>query len=169
MTSSLRLYALDYNKARTYLLATLFVIGNLLVPQLFHLVPNGGAVWLPIYFFTLVGAYKYGWKMGLLVALFSPMLNCLLFGMPAVAALGAITLKSVVLAFAAGIFASRFHKAALWQLLVVVLSYQVVGTLGEWLMVGDFFAAVQDFRMGIPGMLLQVVGGWLVINKLIRA
>ena len=50
----------------------------------------------------------------------------------------------------------------------MVLAYQVLGTLGEWALKGDFYLAAQDFRIGIPGMLLQVVGGWLFINRLIR-
>lgn len=167
-TSSVKIYSFGYSEIRTYLVAAVFILGNIIVPQLFHLIPQGGLIWLPIYFFTLVGAYKYGWKIGLLTAIFSPVINSMLFGMPPVAGLPAIMLKSTILAFSAGFFASRFNKAALWQLLVVVLSYQVVGTLGEWIIKGDFFIAIQDFRIGIPGMLMQIVGGWFVINYLIR-
>ncbi len=168
MTSTVKLYSLGYSELRTYLVAALFILGNIIVPQLFHVIPGGGLVWLPIYFFTLVGAYKYGWKVGLLTAILSPVINSLLFGMPAEAGLPAILLKSAILAFSAGFFASKFNKAALWQLLIVVLSYQVVGTLGEWILKGDFMIAIQDFRIGIPGMLMQIFGGWLAINYLIR-
>lgn len=72
------------------------------------------------------------------------------------------------MAIIGGYVASRFHKATILLLTVVVLSYQVIGTLGEWAMKGDFWLAVQDFRIGIPGMLLQVFGGWIFINRLIR-
>lgn len=167
-TSTLKLYSLRYSDSRTYLYAMLFILGNIVVPQLFHLIPQGGLIWLPIYFFTLVGAYKYGWRVGLLTAVLSPLVNSLLFGMPAASGLPAILLKSTVLAFSAGFFASRFNKAALWQLMVAVLSYQFIGTLGEWLLKGDFFIAVQDFRIGIPGISMQIIGGWFVINYLIR-
>lgn len=167
-TSSLKLYSLGYSETRTYGVAALFILGNIIVPQLFHLIPQGGVTWLPIYFFTLVGAYKYGWKVGLLTALASPVINSLLFGMPVVSGLPAILLKSVVLAFVAGLFATRFRKAAIWQLMAVVLGYQVIGTAGEWLMKDSLYAAMQDFRVGIPGMLMQIIGGWFVINCLIR-
>lgn len=167
-TSTVKLYTFGYSEMRTYLVAALFILGNIIVPQLFHLIPQGGLIWLPIYFFTLVGAYKYGWKVGLLTAILSPVINSLLFGMPPIAGLPAIMLKSTILAFTAGFFATRFNKAALWQLMIVVLAYQVVGTLGEWILKGDFFIAIQDFRIGIPGMLMQIIGGWFVINYLIR-
>ena len=73
----------------------------------------------------------------------------------------------MLLAVAAGYAAARFRKVSLWLLLAVVLSYQFVGTLGEWMMSGDFFLAAQDFRMGLPGMALQVVGGYLLIKYVI--
>ena len=163
-----KLYDLGYAEAKTYLAAALFVMGNIALPQLFHLVPQGGVTWLPIYFFTLVGAYKYGWKTGLLTAVVSPLVNSLMFGMPVWGALPAILLKSVLLAGAAGYAAHRWQKVSLPLMLAVVLSYQVIGTLGEWLMKGSFYDAVQDFRIGVPGMLLQVFGGYLFVKYLMR-
>ena len=83
-TSSVTLYSTGYRETRTYLAAALFAAGNIVLPQLCHLVQLGGPTMLPIYFFTLVGAYKYGWRTGLLTALASPLVNAALFGMPAV-------------------------------------------------------------------------------------
>lgn len=167
-TTTVKLYSLDYSNARTYLAALLFVFGNIALPQAFHLVPQGGITWLPIYFFTLIGAYKYGWKVGLLTAVASPLINSWLFGMPLPAALPAILLKSVLLAIAAGLAAYRFQRISLPILFAVVMAYQVVGTLGEWAMKGSFYSAVQDFRIGLPGMALQIMGGCLFIKYLIR-
>lgn len=167
-TTAVKLYSLGYGEVRTYLLAILFVVGNIVLPQLCHLVHLGGPTWLPIYFFTLIGAYKYGWRAGLLTALLSPVLNSVMFGMPAPAVLPAILLKSVLLATFAGLAASRFKKVSVWLMLAVVLSYQIVGTLGEWIISGSFVLATQDFRIGIPGMLLQVFGGYFIIKYLIR-
>ena len=62
METTVKLYTLGYSRVKTYVTALLFVTGNIVLPQLFHLVPQGGVTWLPIYFFTLVGAYKYGWE-----------------------------------------------------------------------------------------------------------
>lgn len=168
MQTTVKLYSLEYSDVKTYLATSLFVLGNIVVPQLFHLVPQGGITWLPIYFFTLIGSYKYGWRVGLLTAIASPLINSLLFGMPLVTGLPAILLKSVLLAVFAGMAATRFKKASLWMLLAVVLAYQVIGTLGEWIMKGDFYLAVQDFRIGVPGMLMQVFGGWGIINYIIH-
>lgn len=164
MEKTIKLYTLSYSEAKTYWMALLFVAGNIVLPQLCHLIPQGGLTWLPIYFFTLVGAYKYGWKVGLLTALASPLINSLLFGMPAQAMLPAILMKSTLLAFAAGWMAQRCQQVTLLSLLGVVLAYQVVGTLGEWVLTDSFYAALQDFRIGLPGMALQVFGGYALLR-----
>ena len=163
-----KLYSLPYREAKTYWVASLFVAGNVVLPQLCHLIPQGGVMWLPIYFFTLIGAYKYGWRVGLLTAVASPVLNSLLFGMPVLAALPVILLKSVLLAVIAGFAADHYRKISLGLILGVVLGYQGLGTLGAWAFTGDFWSSAQDFRIGIPGMLLQVFGGWAVIRFILR-
>lgn len=168
MDTTVKLYSYRFADVRTYLFAALFVAGNIVPPQLCHLLPQGGMILLPIYFFTLIGAYKYGWKVGLLTAVASPLVNSALFGMPAVAVLPALLLKSVLLAVAAGFVAQRFNRVSLPLLLLVVLFYQVFGTLGEWLMTGDFMLAVQDFRLGLPGMAIQLFGGYAVLRWLMR-
>ena len=88
--------------------------------------------------------------------------------MPLPAMLPAIVLKSLLLAGAAGFAAARFRRASLPLLAAVVLAYQVVGSLGEWALTGSLLAAAQDFRIGLPGMLLQIGGGWAVIHLVIR-
>ncbi|MDE6100015.1 MAG: ECF transporter S component [Paramuribaculum sp.] len=162
--TTIRLHSLPLNSVRTYLTAALFAAGNIALPQLLHQIPQGGATWLPIYFFTLVGAYKYGWRTGLLTALASPAANAILFGMPAVAALPAIMLKSVLLALIAGMVANRTNKATIGTMAAVVLGYQSLGTIGEWLISGNLALACQDFRTGLPGIAFQIFGGWAVIN-----
>lgn len=166
--SALKLYTLSYKDVRTYTLVPLFVLGNIALPQLVHLIPGGGLTLLPIYFFTLIAAYKYGWKAGLLTAVLSPLINHLLFGMPPAAVLPAIMMKSTLLALSAGFAATYFKKLSITILALVVLTYQVVGTLGEWALTGSFYTALQDFRIGIPGMVLQVAGGYLLIKYIIR-
>ena len=169
MQTTVKLYSLNYSEMRAYLWASLFIVGNILLPQLCHLMPQGGLIFLPIYFFTLVAAYKYGWKVGLLTAVLSPVLNHLLFGMPPAAMLPAILIKSTLLAVIAAFVAHRAGRVSLLLLLGVVLAYQVVGCGIEALMHGSLYAGLQDFRLGIPGMVLQVVGGYLVIRYLLKS
>lgn len=153
---------------RTYMFALLFIAGNIVLPQLCHLIPQGGLMFLPIYFFTLIAAYKFGFRVGLLTAILSPLINSALFGMPPVAALPIIMVKGILLAGAAAWMANKSKGATLLALIGVVLGYQLFGGLIEWAMTGSLASALQDWKLGYPGMILQAVGGWLVINHLLR-
>lgn len=164
MEKEIKIYNYGLNELKTYLFVLLFVAGNIILPQLCHLIPDGGKMFLPIYFFTLVASYKYGVKVGLMTAVLSPIINSLLFGMPAFALLPAILTKSVVLALAASFVANKTHKISIVNLLIVVLTYQCVGTLVEWAMTSSFYVAIQDFRLGIPGMILQLFGTYFLVT-----
>lgn len=166
--TTVNLYAYSYREAKTYLVAALFVLGNIALPQLFHLVPKGGMIWLPIYFFTLVGAYKYGWRVGLLTAIASPLVNSALFSMPQPAVIPAILIKSVLLAITAGYAANKFRKVSIPLLIGVVAFYQIIGSLAEWALTGSAAAALQDVRLALPGITLQVLGGYLFIKYVLR-
>ena len=167
-TTTAKLYALNLSNTKTYLFAAIFIVGNLLFPQLAHLIPQGGFIFLPIYFFTLVAAYKYGIHVGLLTAILSPLANNLLFGMPPETVLPAIIIKSTLLAVAAALAAKHFGKVTLVAILLSILAYQVIGTGIEWGMTQNLTAAMQDFRLGIPGMLIQLFGGYLVLKALAK-
>lgn len=167
-TTSAKLYSLNYSNVKTYLFALLFIAGNIALPQLCHLVPYGGPTLLPIYFFTLIAAYKYGFRVGLLTAILSPVINHLLFAMPSEAVLPAILIKSSLLAGASALAAHKLKSVSLLGILGVVLSYQIIGTAFEWALVGDFYAAAQDFRMGIPGMLIQWFGGYYLLKAIAK-
>lgn len=166
METNARFYSLSFGNIKTYLFAFLFIAGNILLPQLCHLIPAGGPTLLPIYFFTLIAAYKYGFRVGLLTALLSPVINHLLFGMPATSVLLPILIKSTLLAGAAAMTAHYTQKVTIATLLIVVLTYQFIGTAFEWALCGDFYLAIQDFRMGIPGMLIQWLGGYLLLKAI---
>lgn len=166
--TTIRLYSLGWREVRTYMFALLFIAGNIVLPQLCHLIPQGGLMLLPIYFFTLIAAYKFGFRVGLLTAVLSPLVNSALFGMPPVAALPIIMIKGVLLAGAAAWMANRSKGASLLALIGVVLAYQLLGGLIEWAMTGSIASALQDWKLGYLGMILQAVGGWLVLNYLLK-
>ena len=166
MEKEIRIYDYKLNELKTYLFVILFVAGNVVLPQVCHLIPNGGKILLPIYFFTLFASYKYGLKVGLMTAVLSPLINSLAFGMPAMALLPAIMIKSIVLAFTASFVANKTNRVSIINLLIVVLTYQCVGTLSEWAMTSSFYVAIQDFRLGVPGMTLQILLSYLLLRKM---
>jgi hypothetical protein len=73
---------LSVKEARFYLYTSLLIAGNIAFPALCHMVPNGGPMLLPIYFFTLIAGYRFGLAAGLATAILSPLANHVLTGMP---------------------------------------------------------------------------------------
>jgi hypothetical protein len=166
METSARLYSFNYNELRTYLWSMLFVACNILLPQVFHLVPQGGIVFAPLSLVILAGSYKLGWKTGLLAAVASPLVNHLLTGMPAWDMLPLMTLKLAALALLAGLAAQHFKRVSLPLIVGVVLVAELLGALAELLLTGGIASTVQDFSVGYPGLLLQVAGTWIVCKYL---
>lgn len=160
------IYQLQYTDYRAYLYSALFVMGNIIVPQVCHLIPQGGFIFLPIYFFTLIAAYKYGMVAGLLTAIFSPVLNHLMFGMPAMAVLPILLIKSTLLAILAATIARRVGMVSLGAVALAVAGYQLLGGCAEWLMTGSLTAALQDIRIGYPGIMVQILGGYMLMKRI---
>ncbi|MDR0766608.1 MAG: ECF transporter S component [Odoribacteraceae bacterium] len=167
MKTTVKLYSLSYSDAKTYLFALLFVAGNLLLPLACHLVPDGGRMLLPLYFFTLIAAYKYGLQVGLLAAVLSPVANALLFGMPAAAALPLIVIKSCLLAACAAYAARRSGRITFVPILLAVVACHGIGLAVEsaW---NGFTVAASALKMAVPGILLQVLGGYALLKATAR-
>ena len=152
------------NTLRFYGVVLALVAGNLIFPALVHSIPRGGAIFLPIYFFTLVAAYRFGLTAGLATALLSPLANTLLTGMPPLPVLDAILVKSVALALVASALAHGTKQVSLVGLAAVIVGYQAVGGAYEALKAGSLQAALGDWILGWPGLLIQLVGGALVLG-----
>ncbi len=166
MEKSVKLYTLNYDEVKTYLWAAFFVACNMALPQVCHLIPQGGIILAPLSLVILAGAYKLGWKVGLLAAVASPLVNHLVFGLPAWGMLQVMTLKLVAIALVAGLTAKHFKKTTLPLLIGVVLAAEVLGGLGELTLTGGITATIADFTIGWPGLLLQVIGTYLVCKYL---
>ncbi len=159
---------LSYRTPRAYLFGALFAIGNLMLPQFCHLLPLGGPALLPIYFFTLIAAYRYGLTAGLTSALLSPLLSHMLFNMPPLAMLPVILTKGTLLAVAAACTAQRAQGVNVWAIIAAVVLYQSLGMLAEWAISGSWQVALLAVRTGYPGMLLQIFGGYAMLKALSR-
>lgn len=166
MNNNGRTLSLALSERRTYATAAALVAGNILLPLVCHLVPHGGQMFLPIFFFTLVGAYKYGVVVGMATAVLSPILNALLTGMPTMAMLPPMLVQSVLLAVAASLAGRRVGHASLAALVAVVVPVQLTGLLIERLMMGATAPFAHTLLLVAPGMALQVLGGYIILRRL---
>ena len=164
MQATVKLYAFNYSEVKTYLWAAVFVACNLVLPQVFHLIPQGGVMFAPLSLVILAGSYKLGWNTGLLAALLSPLVNHLVTGMPAMATLPMMTVKLAILAVAAGLAAQHFKDVTLPILAGVVIVSLALGALVELVFTGGIASVIADVTIGWPGLLLQIIGTWLIVK-----
>jgi hypothetical protein len=144
----------------------LLIIGNLVLPAVCHFVPNGGLIFLPIFFFTLIAAYKFGLAIGLITAFASPIINYLIFEMPNLEFLPLILMKSGFLALLAWFIARKTQKISLILISVIILAYQFFGFMFEGAFFADFSVAAHHLLLATPGMLLQIIVGFLILKKI---
>ncbi len=106
---SFKFLELQFTQSRLYLASCIFVFFSVATPYLCHLFSLTGKVLLPLYFFTILAAYKFGWKAGMFTALLSPIISYLLSGMPNGHILILVVLKGVALGVFAGFIAKKVN------------------------------------------------------------
>ena len=152
---------------KRFLITAAMVLGNLILPFAVHQIPDAGRMLLPIFFFTLVGGWRFGAQVGILTALLSPLANHYLTGMPPAQALQDLMLQGALLGALASLAAARRPRATLALLALVVLAHQAL-TLIPLLMHSGLHLALATLKLHLPGILLLVVGGFAALRLLER-
>lgn len=150
---------LTLKQSQTYLWSAMFIAANIALPHLFHLIPGGGVMFLPIYFFTLIAAMRFGWQMALLTAVMTPVVGYVAFGAPAAAMIPDMLLKGAALSLVGAFVAQRFGRNIACCAGAVVAAFALVG-VAEWPFMGAAYA-FQDFVTGLPGMAMMMLGAWV--------
>ncbi|MDR0955030.1 MAG: ECF transporter S component [Rikenellaceae bacterium] len=148
---------LSLTSHKTYLWAALFVAGNIALPQLCHTVGLGGQAFLPILFFTLIAAARYGVVCGLVTAVASPLVNHLMFGMPDAGMLALTVAKSVALALVIGLAVQKTGKLTLTAGVAGIAAYQIVGIALVAATTGTLATAWSAALLSWPAMAIQVI------------
>jgi hypothetical protein len=164
MKTAIQSLALPLKSYRTYLWAGVFVAGNVLLPQLCHTVGMGGQALLPILLFTLVAAARYGLACGLMTAVLSPLVNNLIFGMPAGEMLVILTVKSLVLAATVGMLVHRTGQLKFSHGVIAIAAYQLAGFALTAALTGSTDAAWTLLAAGWPAMILQLLAVLFLIR-----
>jgi hypothetical protein len=146
----------------------IFSLGNVAGPLLVHAIPNGGLIFLPIFFFTAVATCRFGLATGMLIAVASPLLNHALTGMPPEALMGSIAVKGVVLALVLALFWHRSPRPSPLALLSAAAIMQVVGVAIDCLAGAELEKSIGQALVGLPGLALIGIGGFLALRLLIR-
>ena len=154
----------SWRDIKFYLFGIAFALGNLFLPLAVHAIPNGGVIFLPLFFFTLVAAYSEGLLSGILVAILSPVLNHVVTGMPMAAMMPVVLFKSLLVAILAAGTAKYLRKINLLAIAIIVFIMQSAGGLIEFFLTGNVSRTLSSLQLSIPGMILMIVGGYLLLR-----
>lgn len=157
-----------WKNLKLYLFVLVFSIGNLVLPMSVHAIPNGGIIFQPLFFFTLVAAYSEGFLAGILVAIASPLINYLVTGMPPLLMLPSVLFKSLLVAGLASIVANRLKKISFIAITVIILAMQLFGGFFDYLISGNAAKTLDNMILGIPGMIIMIVGGYAVLRLIAK-
>ena len=64
--------------------------------------------------------------------------------------------------------AQRTKEIKLQNIFLIILFYQGLGMIAEFVLTNSFGAALQDIRLGFPGILLQLVGGFYCLKAIAK-
>lgn len=165
--TSFAVQPLSFTQARFYLASTFLIAGNILLPMILHQFGNAGQIFLPLYFFSLFGGLLFGWKVGLTVGLFSPLLSFLFTHMPPMPILNFVILKSVVLGIGSGKLSRILSGKRLYLSSFLALCLmQISGIAVIFYLTKNFKMANADLVIGYPGLMLMLFAGPFMAEKL---
>jgi hypothetical protein len=153
---------LSLGDLRLYLATSALVLGNVLLPLAIHRIPDGGRIFLPIFFFTLIAGWRFGALAGLLTGLLSPLANHFLTGMPPALALQSLIVQSILLGLLASVVAARSRRLSLPLLALVVALHQALILLPLLLRAG-LQPTLATLQLRVPGIGLQILGGFALL------
>lgn len=140
--------------------SVVFVALSVALPWFAHQFRLAGPTYLPMHFFILFAGLLLGWRSGLLVGLFTPIISYAVSNMPPLIILPQITLEVATYGLIAGIFREKLKT----NLFVSLFSALIIGRIG--LLIGIMLfnqsigspigAITQSIKTGWPGLIIQV-------------
>ena len=152
---------------RRMVVAALFVALGIVLPFVFHSVPNAGRVFLPMHIPILMCGLVCGIPYGLICGIITPLLSCLLTGMPPVAMLPSMLCELAAYGISSSLFMRYLSmKSAYAKLYVSLIGAMLFGRVLYGVLNSLIFSAgnyslqlwlASAFVTAIPGIAIQVV------------
>ena len=164
------LTALKYKDISSYLLTVAFVMLAVAVPWIFHQFHLAGATFLPMHIFVLIAGLLFGWRAGLIVGLFTPLVSYFISGMPALNVLPQVVIEVSAYGLVAGILREKYNLRTIWSLLgaliggrlILLSAISIIYLIGgqSYSPLGPESSPVASFwstvKLGWPGIVVQL-------------
>jgi len=172
---------LRYTDIRSYAFTLGFILLDVFVPRVFHQFYLAGPTFLPMHIFVLLAGLLFGWRAGLIVGLFTPLVSHAISGMPGLTILPQIIVELSFYGLVAGLLREKFNLRVIWSLigamiagrLALLLAALIIYIGGEiyspvGLEVSPFAVLWSVIKQGWPGILIQLVSIPLIVKLLER-
>lgn len=90
-------------QTRQITLSALLIALGLVLPQLFHSIPNAGSIWAPMHIPVLLAGFVVGPVYGCIVGILTPILSSVITGMPPAAILPGMVVELAVYGLVTGL------------------------------------------------------------------
>lgn len=157
---------LNSTPTRRLTTAALCTAIGILLPQIFHSIPNSGSIFLPMHLPVLICGLICGWKYGLLCGILCPALSFALIGMPPAMILPGMICELAVYGLAAGLLFPRIRTGSrVKDIYFALIPAMLLGRLFFGLMNALLFQAGQytlqiflagAFVTALPGIFIQL-------------
>jgi niacin transporter len=123
-----------------------------------------------MHIFVLIAGLIFGWRAGLLVGLFTPLVSHFISGMPVLNVLPQIVIELSAYGFIAGILRQRYNLRTIWSLLGAIIGGRMallLAILATYLIAGQSYSPLglatnplasfwSTIKQGWPGIAMQL-------------
>jgi hypothetical protein len=135
----------------------IFTVLSVALPSFCHQFNLAGQAFLPMHFFVLMAGLLFGWRVGLMTGLLTPLVSFATSGLPIASILPAVTLEVMAYGFFAGLL--REKKMDLWLAFILALVFgKTVLFFSAWILmpVNPASYLYTAIKTGLTGILLQL-------------
>lgn len=154
-------------RVRKLVVAALLIAVGLVIPQLFHGIPQGGNIFLPMHIPVLLAGFVLGPVYGLCIGAVLPLVSSLALGMPSLARLPFMVGELAAYGLFAGLLYRRLRQVK-GGILLTLVTAMVAGRAVYALLLagatyllhiecGGVIAVVTATVTGVPGLIIQLI------------
>jgi hypothetical protein len=178
---------LVYTNIRSYAFTVIFIALAVATPWVFHHFYLAGPTFLPMHIFVLLAGLLFGWRAGLIVGLFTPLVSYGVSGMPVLIILPQIVVEISFYGLAAGMLREKLKLRVIWSLLGAMIAGRLALLLTVTILSlgGAIYSPLSLYSgmgaeenplavlwsavlLGWPGIVIQIVSIPLIVKLLER-
>jgi uncharacterized membrane protein len=155
------------SKIKRLVLSALFIALCVVLPIVFHAIPNAGSIVLPMHLPVLLCGMLCGWPFGLACGILGPLLSSLLTGMPPMAVLPSMLCELAVYGLLTGLLMGRIKTGKrIIDIYIPLICAMLTGRVFYGILNALIFKAgsytimvwlTSAFITSLPGILIQLI------------